>query len=97
MRRRGRLSPRFLAPVFLPFRHTTTLQHYRPYSVTATVTRQQLMKQYQLTNVSSCDFLRSFGEGDTRWGVARRMRMRERLADTPRLGSASVLSRSPRR
>jgi hypothetical protein len=55
------------------------------------------MEQYQLTNVSSCDFLRSFGEGDTRWGVARRMRMRERLADTPRLGSASVLSRSPRR
>ena len=30
-------------------------------------------------------------------GVASRTRMRERLANTPRLGSASVLSRSPRR
>ena len=48
------------------------------------------MEQYQLTNISCCDFLGIFGDGHTRWGVARRMRMRERLANTPRLGVAQV-------
>jgi hypothetical protein len=54
------------------------------------------MEQYQLTNVSCCGILRSFGDGDTRWGGTPDEDAREVRKHT-RLGSTSVLSKSPRR